>query len=847
MRESDADGDAPARGRMLPEDVAHDAETEPAWANLWQVPTILLSIALIALAFYVAFQRVPENDFDGVLDEVEQLIAATELGAAGQRLVEVLEPNIPEASRAQRARFHACVADWVAAAQQAERVDLERNNLRISDQYGLAVELGMTLNARRTEQWGQALVSLGRLEEARARLGEIDRLDFGDGLLGEVRERRARLFRRYIQAMLAKREPPEDDTLRMIAEYRVDPRNSLAERIWAMARQAEIIIEAGQPQQAIERLLIDMRLVEYESGDRGAVPQVGEMLVLLGRAYVTLGQERQARFHLDVALERLGPTSPFRAEALVLLGQLAMGRDELDDAVQYFDMVVRDFGDTPSHAAALLGRAETRSLLGDHDAAQADFGLLAEQISRHGSRGVTPARAAASLIDRHDALLAQAGLETALAYIAVAERLFPPTRTPADVLLRRATTGRQLADNLVAQAARIAEFDVGAGLDRDELIIDPAARYEANRHYEQAAAYFIRHARSVAAAPTEGSGSESWADSLYRGAESFDRAGLHDEAIRHFEEYLAGRSIEDPRRADVSFQLARCHKALQQYESAVAHFERLLREHPRSVLATRSHVPLARCYMALGRRSEAEQQLRRVLSGGQPLQPDAADFREALFELGAMHYRSGRYDAAIPPLDEAVNRYPDHPRINEVRFRLADSYRGLAMQAAERLRESTADSPGERRRIDGQRRGDLRTALSIFETVIENYERRASGPGGLLGVLERDLLRTAQIHRADSTYHLGHYEQAIQLYDQTARRYADHHSSMHALVQIVNACVQLGDEERALAAHRRALVRLHQLRDDAFQAHDALMDRSAWERWLENAPVIPLRSASAGG
>jgi len=60
---------------------------------------------------------------------------------------------------------------------------------------------------------------------------------------------------------------------------------------------------------------------------------------------------------------------------------------------------------------------------------------------------------------------------------------------------------------------------------------------------------------------------------------------------------------------------------------------------------------------------------------------------------------------------------------------------------------------------------------------------------------------------------------------------------MTALIQIVNCYSYLGDTPRAQAAHRRALLRLEALPDEAFDASDALLDRAAWERWLKNMPV----------
>ena len=67
---------------------------------------------------------------------------------------------------------------------------------------------------------------------------------------------------------------------------------------------------------------------------------------------------------------------------------------------------------------------------------------------------------------------------------------------------------------------------------------------------------------------------------------------------------------------------------------------------------------------------------------------------------------------------------------------------------------------------------------------------------------------------------------------------------MYALVQIVNCYNHLKDADRAATAHRRALVRLRQLPDAAFDSTESLMNRAAWERWLDSSPVGASLAAS---
>lgn len=818
--ESDASGEQPGEVAAAPMDPR-------AWSNLWQVPTILVSLLLIALAVRVAMDRAPVDEFEIALVEVERLLDAGLIDPAGDILRNVLEPHIDRAESHEQGRFHAAVADWISQVQRGERVDMSANNIAIDRNYDLAVKRNVTLSAPRLERWIDALISLGRLNDAREKLAQLEEMDAGQPGL---RTRRIELLRRIITTAMARREVPRDQINAWLLDYRNNRNSTVNDQLWAVARQAEMRFDAGEVRRAVDQLLIDMRRVEY-AAEPGERLDLAEVFTLLGRGSHLLGDDIQALRYIDDALEILNSfgrtTDPARGVALNLAGRIAIAHGDFELAFQHFDTVVRDFVDTRSQLPALLGRAETSSILGSHEDAREDYRRLATLLAEGAPHlEITPRRIAGSLIDRHDASLAMGQLELAREYVLIAERFFTASSVPTDVLFRIATTSRQIAENKLARAGGIE-------------VAGPTERHAANLLFESAAKYFIRHARMVTGLPTT---DEDWADSLWQAADCYDLAGRHELAIQHFEEYLAGRSVADPRRADVTFRLAQCHHALQQYDSAAIAYEQVIREHPRSVTATRSHVPLARCYLALDRRPEAEQQLRQVLAGLHPVQRDAVDYRDAMIELGTIYYNAGRYLAAIEHLHQAAERYPEDARHTTVLFRLADSYRSEAMLLAERIREPSAESPGERRRIDLLRREHLRTALELFERVAAALD---SSPQDSLNELQLDLMRSAYIHRADCAFHLGNFERAIVLYDEAARRFSDHHSSMHALIQIVNCYSELGDEGRAAAAHRRALVRLRQLRDDAFDAPDSLMDRQAWERWLNNTPVVPARSANA--
>ena len=144
------------------------------------------------------------------------------------------------------------------------------------------------------------------------------------------------------------------------------------------------------------------------------------------------------------------------------------------------------------------------------------------------------------------------------------------------------------------------------------------------------------------------------------------------------------------------FRLAQAYHAEMEYELAARYYEQVIAEPPRSTDASQSHVPLARCYQALGRRPEAEQQLRQVVAGERHLTPGAIDYRDALVELGKLYYDSGEYVSAIEHLDKAAKRYRDDPRINEILFRLSDSYKRHAEVIEEQLKAQPMLSQSQR-------------------------------------------------------------------------------------------------------------------------------------------------------
>ncbi len=853
-----------------------------SWRNLWQVPTIIGSVVLIVVGLKSAVVPPLSNDFDGAIEQVEQFIAEGRIDQAYAQMRGVIEPNIAKATIVQQGRFHAVSADLTCVSQETSGDRSEANSKHIVKEYGLAEECGLELSPVRIEQLGEAMLALGEFDDVQKQLDRLKAMastpeldnsaaptshdssetpanshaDAGhnggaDDHGGDEQAAQSngsnhasadtaevdrvasgrsygRLFRKLIDAQIQRPDIDADTVMELLAAYRLAGPVSEADRMWVARRLAEMRIETGHADMAVNALLVEMRRLEIDAPHDQGLP-FGELYLLLGRGYLELGDTASARPNLQRALDLLGPSEAARGDALVLIGRMALAAGEHDSAYEKFNAVTTEFVGTRSYLPGLLGKAECESLMGDHASSQADFREVAVQLKKsQPRRDVSRLVVAQRLCDRHDAALAMGRMDRALEYVSIAESLFAVDAVPADVLIRLASTNRQMAENLLASAGEVTgQAEQTTSIDD----IDPAVRYEANRRFVQAAEDYIRH---VAAETTQPMSEAEWGDSLWAAAECFDQGGEHRRAIEQFEKYLGSRPPDDSRKAEAMFRLAQAHQALMEYGEAAAAYELLLSDRTRSSFAARCHVPLARCYLALNRTDEARKTLDRVLTGESLLQPDANDYRDALIELGRLHHDQGEHVAAIERLTEAMERYPDDSRSAEIRYLLADSFRGNAQAIGQRLAEDTGLSPAENSRLASLRNEHLQRAEEIFGSIVIEH---APQPGKTIAASVEDLVRRAHLYQADCAFELGQFEHAVELYESASRQYSAGASSMYALVQIVNCYSALGDVERASAAHQRALLRLKQLPDTAFASPDSLMDRTAWERWLRNSPV----------
>lgn len=792
------------------------------WRELWQVPTLLLALGLVGGGVFYIINLPRDNDFTGALDQVDTLLADGQTDAAKKLLYDTIGPKLDAASPLEQARFEATTADWLASARSSIGSSAAQNDSQIIEHYEKAEAGGFEFDRERLLRWAAALVRIGRSEEAMEKVALVGAEgDDLDALRAEIR--RLVMERAWEQA--TKDEHPDWETLLAgLGPFRADASTTVSDEAWAAARQAEARLALDRPREAADRLLLDLRRIESSPElNRGIVPAetYAELTSLLGRAYAALGEPDLAKETLERAVTLSENKSIAKGEAILLLGQLALQRGDLDDAEQRFESVLADYPGEACHVPAVLGKAETSAARGDHAEALEAYRAVREAVNTKATRRVTAQEVVGSLADRHDALLVAGELERALDYARLAAEFTPGLTPTSDLVLRIATTSRALADQL------------SQGADAN----DPEYRARAARLLRTAGESFLRHA---AHEQTVVENPDGWTESTWLAADCYERAGWSEDALRIFRQFVESRPAGDLRRAEGLHRIASLQHGDGNVSEAATEYARLIEEYPDSPLATRSTVPLARCLEAIGRRSDAIARLQQTIDGRTGLKPEAPEYRDAMLELARLVIAEGDLATAAGLLDESLRRYPDDANVPETRFQLGECRRGLARDAARQLADGSL-SPSQRDSIESQRVADLEAARAEFERVVVALDPRTTGNGAgrdesKLDPLERDALRLAHLYRADCLFDLGRYQEAIDLYEIAERRYSDSAVSMVALIQIVNAWHELGELDRAATAHRRAEIRLTQLPDAAFLEQGSIFSRDAWERWLRNAP-----------
>ncbi|MGE3106829.1 MAG: tetratricopeptide repeat protein [Phycisphaerales bacterium] len=807
---------------------------------LWPLGVLAVGgAAMIAGAVWAVRHR-PEPVMESPLRQVCALRDAGQLEAALNELntKALAYVNLPGTDAREIRDFFVLRARTLQEAQAQAGASRRENYQSIASDYEAGEARGAELDASDTVRLAEAYLGLDRVSEALERVQSLPKTE---------RERRRSMLKTIVERGIRDKGRTglgASQVLDLLLGLANEPDLPAEDAAWSLARQAELLIGIGTPEDASTRLMREMQHI------RGASqPAMGELYFLLGKALYAQGDAPEAARQLERSMGLLGPLDPMQAPARLMTARMMQSDGQVEGARDRYREVIKSFKGTPEYLPSLYGLASVLATLGEEDESLATYAELVEALDARGAGrgsseidGLAIRDVSSGLMARHDERAAGDYTREALRYALMAESLYPPDRVPAPVLLALGASSRRLGDELLGKKP-------GGDQAGDAESVDRASREEARKQYLAAAEYYRRHARATIVEDQPAASRSYW-----EAADAYDAAGETDAAINEFNSYIQSASDNDPRRWEGKFRLAQAFHATGDLKTAESLYRELIdARHPADASSgqndallwgDRSIVPLARCYSLdndPANDAEAETLLLDVMSG-RDLAPEAAEFRDALVELGELYYRRERYADAATRLAEAEKRFPNDRDLTSIRYRLADSLRLSAGQIDAALRDAVPQA--DRLDMEKARRLRRREAIRLFGLVRGSLDTK---PAKSLTDLERVLLRNSVFYQGDCAYDLGDFEAAIGYYDDAKQRYSQEPASLVAMVQIVNAYVQRGEWAKAATANQRAVQHLEKFPDSAWSQPNLPMEKKHWARWLDTRALLDQRQQASAG
>lgn len=761
-------------------------------AQLWQFPLLLVSLGLFGTAAYLFIDPQPGLSVEERISIARKYLDTERPKAALQQLNEVLTTSKLESLT--QGRVHLMLAESLEMAQREKKLNIPANHLRIIEQTRLAMARGIQPDAKLLRRIAESYEALGRQKEA---------LDNYEKAMVADPSKSLAMQRKIITMQLDSTDPASAEP--QLEEYLKNKSITNAERAWATGEQAQLMIDAGKYLDA-RALLGQAMALEMDPVSSGALNY------RMGYSSYKLGSMDEAERYLRVARDQLQVKHPLDGDASLLLGNIAMQKDAVPEAEAFYNVVLISHPDSPAAPRARMGRGLTRILQKQDDAGLNDLHELVNEILRKESRKKYKDEALVALQTGAKYLSNRGNFSGAIELLTAEQQL--QENPPPSFYGRVGEAYEKYAAQLDATIADVSSTEK---IKRGQLVRD--LRTKAGDAY-------VAYSRGLTIADDKG-----YADAMWKGVELFDKAGNTQRVIAALDLFASERP-EDPQTPDALLRLGKAYQAAGLFDKAISAYQKNLFRYPKTLAASKSAVPLAAAYVAKGPDNfgKAETTLHSVIDNNPLVTPESEEFKQALFDLALLFYRTNRFEEAVQRFEEFTKRYPVDDRTGQLLFLMADSYRKSASLLTTRTTTADASNAAPISAIEASnaRKDRLTKARGLYDRVIELY--RSSAPRADIDKL---YCKLAHFYRADCMYDLGQYPEAISLYDTAAFRYQEDPSALAAYVQIVNAYCALGKMEEAKTANERAKWLLRRMPQSAFKDGSFAMPKEYWEQWLK--------------
>jgi tetratricopeptide (TPR) repeat protein len=771
-------------------------------SHLWQVPLFLISLGLFAYAAYLFIDPHAGPTIDAKIDVARKLLKDERPEAAVNQLNNILTAQ--KMDHPHEAVVHALMAQAVDDLQKFKHINIKTYHEQVIEQTALATALGAKPTFESERRLGENYEALKQPTVALEHYRKAMVMDPSHAL---------RLQRKVIDLQLL--EHDEAGALATLNTYQQAPELAEGERAWALCNQAKLLVD--------QKEFIKARSLLDRASKLDADPATqGQVHYYLGYCAYKLGDVPNAERMLRVARQQLKTESPLDADAAYLLGKLFQDRSDPQTAISFFQEVLVSHPESTVAQASLLGRGMCRLDLNQQDASLTDLHDLTNQLLARPDRTDFKSDVIASLGTAATTLSSAGNYRGAIEMLYCQQQLEP--NPPPGFFNRLCGVYEQRANQLQRQ------------VDGSSLADKVRRSKEIRDLLTKAGDAAIAYSRGLTLTDDK-----TYGDSLWRGIDLYDRAANLSAASSALELFVAERP-GDPLAPAALLRLGQAYQAMGLWDKAIAAFQRNQFRYPNSLAACQSAVPLAQAYIAKGPTAykQAESVLKSVVENNPLITPEAEEFKESLFELAGLYYRTGRYEESIKRLEELKERYPTEPRLGQMLYLMADSYRKSADLLKQDPNAATASRDPKAMAIDlaeaaEARKERLAKAREMYDRVVDLYHESPPKTE-----LDKTYNKMSHFYRADCLYDSGQYEEAIRLYDIAAFRYSDDPASLAAYVQIVNAYYALNLPDQAKAAIERAKVLLKRMPNEAFTNGTFAMPKEYWAnqfKWSSGAGV----------
>ena len=603
--------------------------------QLWQLPLLLLSFSLFGYAAYLFIDPQPGMSPEQKIELARKYLDNERPKASLELLNKILTSE--KLDPQLQGRVHIMLAESLDMAQQQQKLHIAANYARIVEQTQLALARNVKPDFKIERRLGESYEALNKPAQA---------LDAYQKAMEFDPDKTLAIQRKVIDLQLAQDDPtPAEATLK---SYLNNKQITNSERAWAIGEQAQLATDAGKFADA-KQLLASALSLEIDTVAMGSINYQ------LGYCAYRLGDREEAERYLRVGRDQFQGRHPLDADACVYLGKICIDRNDAEQAVAFFNEVLVNHPDAKIAPSARLGRGVSRIMLKQDDAGLTDLHDLVDEIATRESRAQLPQRS-----DRR-----------AAAIVAVARRAAKSDRRAGSTGLRADAGSRsgagfysRLATVYEKRADQLEPTILTAG-DADRIKRDAQVR----EFRTKAGDAYVAYSRKLTLNDDKG-----YSDAMWKGIDLYDRAANLSSAVAALELFVAERP-DDPLTPDALLRLGRAYQAAGLFDKAISAFQKNQFRYPQSLAASKSAVPLAQAYIAKGPEAygKAESVLLSVVNNNPLLTPESEEFKQALFELGQLYYRTERYEEAVARLKEFVDRYAGDQRMGQLLFLMADS------------------------------------------------------------------------------------------------------------------------------------------------------------------------------